>query len=138
MARSFLSSFLTGTRVRIAYLRDGKRSEVSLTVDELDEKALAAASSETMEVLGVTVGVVSAEVREEFGLQPGEGVEVTGINRRSPLAAIIPPGVVVLSINGKKIGTPLDFAESMETATNRGIFHTFRSPLMQHTVDGLH
>ena len=119
--RRFIGETKPGTQVRIAYLRDGKRSEVSLTVDELDEKALAAASSETMEVLGVTVGVVSAEVREEFGLQPGEGVEVTGINRRSPLAAIIPPGVVVLSINGKKIGTPLDFAESMETASKTGM-----------------
>ena len=119
--RRFIGETKPGTQVRIAYLRDGKRSEVSLTVDELDEKALAAASSETMEVLGVTVGVVSAEVREEFGLQTGEGVEVTGINRRSPLAAIIPPGVVVLSINGKKIGTPLDFAESMETASKTGM-----------------
>ena len=119
--RRFIGETKPGTQVRIAYLRDGKRSEVSLTVDELDEKALAAASSETMEVLGVTVGVVSAEVREEFGLQLGEGVEVTGINRRSPLAAIIPPGVVVLSINGKKIGTPLDFAESMETASKTGM-----------------
>ena len=119
--RRFVGETKPGTQIRISYLRDGKRSEVTLTVDELDEQALAAASSETMEVFGVTVGVVSKEVRDELGLQLGEGVEVTGINRRSPLAAIIPPGVVVLSINGKKIGTPLDFAETMETASKTGM-----------------
>ena len=119
--RRFVGETKPGTQIRISYLRDGKRSEVTLTVDELDEQALAAASSETMEVFGVTVGVVSKEVRDELGLQLGEGVEVTGINRRSPLAAIIPPGVVVLSINGKKIGTPLDFAETMERASKTGM-----------------
>ena len=119
--RRFVGETKPGTQIRISYLRDGKRSEVTLTVDELDEQALAAASSETMEVFGVTVGVVSKEVRDELGLQLGEGVEVTGINRRSPLAAIIPPGVVVLSVNGKKIGTPLDFAETMETASKTGM-----------------
>ena len=119
--RRFVGETKPGTQIRISYLRDGKRSEVTLTVDELDEQALDAASSETMEVFGVTVGVVSKEVRDELGLQLGEGVEVTGINRRSPLAAIIPPGVVVLSINGKKIGTPLDFAETMETASKTGM-----------------
>ena len=119
--RRFVGETKPGTQIRISYLRDGKRSEVTLTVDELDEQALAAASSETMEVFGVTVGVVSKEVRDELGLQLGEGVEVTGINRRSPLAAIIPPGVVVLSVNGKKIGTPLDFAETMERASKTGM-----------------
>ena len=119
--RRFVGETKPGTQIRISYLRDGKRSEVTLTVDELDEQALDAASSETMEVFGVTVGVVSKEVRDELGLQLGEGVEVTGINRRSPLAAIIPPGVVVLSVNGKKIGTPLDFAETMERASKTGM-----------------
>ena len=109
-----------GTQVRIAYLRDGKRSEILLTVDELDEKALAAASTESVNVLGVIVGVVSDETREELDLQPGEGVEVKGVNRNSPLYGRIPPAVVILSVNGKKIGTPIDFAVSMEAAGKSG------------------
>ena len=41
-----------GTQVRIAYLRGGKRSEVVLTVEEMDEQALAA-SIETVNIFGV-------------------------------------------------------------------------------------
>ena len=119
--RRFIGETKPGSQVRIAYLRDGKRSEVTLTVDELDDKALAAASMETIDVLGVTVGTVSEETMEELGLQPGEGVEVKGVNRRSPLAATIPPGVVILSVNGKKIGTPNDFVEAMEAARKTGL-----------------
>ncbi len=110
-----------GTKVKVDYLRGGKRSEVTITVDELDEEALAAASMESVDVFGVTVGMVSDETRDELGLKPGEGVEVKKVNRNSPLAAIIPPGVVILSINSKKIGTPVEFAESMEVAGKTGM-----------------
>ena len=110
-----------GTQIRIAYLRDRKQSEVSLTVGERDEQALAAASTKSIEVLGVTVGKVSEETMDELGLQPGEGVEVKGVNRRSPLAATIPAGVVILSVNGKKIGKLNDFAEAMEAANKTGL-----------------
>jgi len=119
--RRFIGETKPGTQVRITYLRDGKRSEVALTVDELDEKALAAASTETIDAFGVTVGVVSEETRVEFGLRPSEGVEVKAVNRRSPLAATIPAGVVILSINGKKIETPIEFADTMEKAGKTGM-----------------
>ncbi len=110
-----------GTQVRIAYLRDGKRAEVNLIVDELDEKALAAAAAETAFVFGIVVGMVSEETKVELGLQSGEGVEVKEVNRRSPLAKTIPAGVVILSVNGRKVGTPNEFAESMEAAGKSGM-----------------
>ena len=109
-----------GTQIRVAYLRDGKRSEMTLAVAELDEVALAAASTESVNVLGVVVGVVSEETRDELDLKPGEGVEVKGVNRNSPLYGRIPPAVVILSVNGKKIGTPIDFATAMEAAGKTG------------------
>ena len=117
----FIGETKPGTKIQITYLRDGKQSEVSLTVGERDEQALAAASMKSLDVLGVTVGTVSEETMDELGLQPGEGVEVKGVNRRSPLAATIPPGVVILSVNGKKIGKPIDFAEAMEAASKTGL-----------------
>jgi len=109
-----------GTQIRVSFLRKGKLSEVTMTVDELDEDALAKASTEEMGAIGVTVGVVSAETQEEFGLKPGEGVEVKAVSRKSPLAGLVPPGVVILKINGKKISTPEEFAEAVEAARNVG------------------
>ena len=108
-----------GTQIRITYYRDGKQSEISLTVGERDEAM--AAFQKSIDVLGVTVGKVSEETMDELGLRPGEGVEVKGVNRRSPLAATIPAGVVILSVNGKKIGTPNDFAEAVQAASKTGL-----------------
>ena len=105
-----------GAQVRVAYLRQGKKAEVTVTVDELNEDLLAKTASERSEAIGVSVGPVSIETQEEFGLQPGEGVEVRGVNRKSPLAAIIPPGVVILKINGKKVSSPAEFVERMNAA----------------------
>ena len=110
-----------GTQIQVTFLRDRKQTEVKLTVGERDEQALAAASTKSLDVLGVTVGTVSEETMDELGLQPSEGVEVKGVNRRSPLAATIPAGVVILSVNGKKIGTPNDFAEAMQDASKTGL-----------------
>ena len=104
-----------GSQVRVTIMRDNKLSDLLVQVSELDEKALAA-SVDSREILGIQVGEVSEETREEFGLSVGEGVEVRGVNRRSPLATRIPPGVVILSVNGKKVNSVEEFAETVERA----------------------
>jgi serine protease Do len=109
-----------GTRIRVALLRNGKASEVEVVVEELDERTLVAGSGQTIQALGVIVGEVSSELMEEFGLNPGQGVEIKGVNRNSPLAGLVPPGVVVLSVNGKKIDSPAAFAEAIEEASKKG------------------
>ena len=119
--RRFVGETKPGTPVRVAYLRNGKRVEVAVTVGELDEKKLAAASTEAIQAYGVTIGVVSAESIDELGLKPGEGVEVIKVNRNSPLAGEIAPGMVILAVNGKKIGSLLEFAETVDAASNSGV-----------------
>ena len=119
--RRFVGETKPGTPVRVAYIRNGKRSEVAITVGELDERALAAASTEAVQAYGVIVGPTSDETMEELGLKPGEAVEVARINRGSPLAAEMAPGMAILSINGKKTGSPIEFAEAMEAAAATGL-----------------
>ena len=109
-----------GTQVQVDFLRGGKPTQLSVQVDELDEAALAAASMDTAESLGIVVGSVSEETSQELGLVAGEGVEVKGVNRASPFAGRIPAGVVVLSINGKKTDTPAEFVEQIKKGRERG------------------
>lgn len=109
-----------GTELKVSVLRDGKQSDIAVTVGELDESALIASASESMEVLGMNLGPVSSELVEEYGLKDGEGVEVKGVSRQSPLAATIPPGVVILSVNGKKVNSPAEFADAAEAAFKKG------------------
>jgi serine protease Do len=110
-----------GTQVRVSYLRDGKPAEVTVLVQELDENQLAASSNETIEAFGLVVGPVSQEAQEEYGLRPNEGVEVKGVNRKGPFAGLIPPGVVVLSVNGVKVNSTSSFVEAMQAAGSKGI-----------------
>lgn len=106
-----------GSKVKVTIMRDNRLKDFTVQISELDEKALAA-SAESREILGIQVGEVSAETREEFGLSVGEGVEVRGVNRRSPLATRIPPGVVILSVNGTKVGSVEEFADAVEVAAS--------------------
>jgi serine protease Do len=109
-----------GTQVKVSVLRDGKQFDISVTVGELDETALMASASESMEVLGMNLGAVSSEVQEEYALKDGEGVEVKSVSRQSPLAATIPPGVVILSVNGKRVNSPVEFSDAAEAAFRKG------------------
>lgn len=119
--RRFVGETKPGTPVRVAYLRNGKPSEVAITVGEMDERALATASTNAVQAYGVTIGPASDEMIQELGLKRGEAVEVAGINRNSPLAGEMAPGMAILSVNGKKTGSPIEFAEAMEAASAAGI-----------------
>ncbi len=112
-----------GTQLKVSVLRDGKQSDISVTVGELDESALMASVPESMEsteVLGMNLGPVSSEVQEEYELKAGEGVEVKSVSRQSPFAATIPPGIVILSVNGKKVNNPVEFSDAAEAAFKKG------------------
>jgi serine protease Do len=110
-----------GTRIVLTLVRNGKSSEVPVQVEELDEVAMQGSLSQPAEALGVMVGEVSDAVREEYGLNEGEGVEVLRVNRTSPIARRIPPGVVILSINGKPTNSPMEFVQGAEEAVKKGI-----------------
>ncbi|MEQ1829114.1 MAG: Do family serine endopeptidase [Pirellula sp.] len=109
-----------GTQVRLTDVRDGRSTDVTLQVQELDEEALAASSGGTVQGYGLVIGQVSREAREEYGLAAGEGVEVKGVDRRGPFQGLIPPGVVILSVNGVQVNSPQKFSEAMKMATKSG------------------
>jgi len=119
--RRFIGETKPGTAVKVAYLRNGKRSEVAVTVGELDEQKLAAASTEAIQAFGVAFGPMSSETAEELGLKLGEGIEVLKVERKSSLAGEIAPGMVITAVNGKKVGSLLEFAENVEAASARGM-----------------
>jgi serine protease Do len=119
--RRFVGETKPGTPVRVAYLRNGKRSEVAITVGEMDERALELASTNAVQAYGVTIGPASDETIQELGLKPGEAVEVARINRGSPLADEMAPGMAILSVNGKKTGSPIEFAEALQAASATGL-----------------
>ncbi|MFN6130192.1 MAG: Do family serine endopeptidase [Planctomycetota bacterium] len=111
--RRTIGEIKPGTTVSVKVLRDGRTTEIPVTVSALDEQALATSerqSMENMQRLGIAVDQVPAELSRRYGLREGEGVVVTGLARRSRFTGIN-VGDVILSVNGTKINSADEFLE---------------------------
>jgi serine protease Do len=118
--RRAIGEMKPGSVARITYFRDGKSRDVNVQVDELDEKRIAD-SMPVIDVFGMSVGEVSPETQQEYGLESGQGVEIKSVNRSSPFFRTLPAGVVVLSVGGKKVNSPREFEEALEAARKTGV-----------------
>jgi serine protease Do len=104
-----------GTTVSVKIYRDGKTIDVPVEVAALDEKALAASerqANESLQRLGFAVDAVPAKIAKNLQLEPGEGVIVTEISRRSRIPGL-KVGDVILSVNGTAVSSVEDFAEAL-------------------------
>jgi len=106
-----------GTTVKIGLLRGGKNIVLPVTVEALDEKALAASeqqSKQSMQKLGVAVDSVPRELARKLGLDDGEGVVVLGVARRGRFAGL-KIGDVIVSVNGTSVSTAEDFVNAVNS-----------------------
>ena len=108
-----------GSRVELTVLREGKPREITVVLDALDGDALAAgpASQEPDDArgattagntLGLTVKALSDAQRQRAGLEPDEGVVVTGVGDGAARAGGIQPGDVILAVGRESVGSPRD------------------------------
>jgi serine protease Do len=105
-----------GTSVNVKIYRDGKTIDVPVTVELLDEKALAASDRQSIQniqrALGFAVDSVPANIAKRLQLEPGEGIIVTEISRRSRIPGL-KVGDVILSVNGTAVNSVEDFADAV-------------------------
>ena len=104
-----------GTTVKMGLLRGGKNIVLPVTVEALDENALAASeqqAKQSMQKLGVAVDSVPREFARKLGLDDGEGVVVLGVARRGRFAGL-KIGDVIVSVNGKSVSTAEDFVDAV-------------------------
>lgn len=104
-----------GTTVAVKIYRDGKMIDIPVEVAALDEKALAASerqANQNIQRLGFAVDDVPAKIARNLQLEPGEGVIVTEISRRSRIPGL-KVGDVILSVNGTAVSSVEDFVEAI-------------------------
>jgi bifunctional DNase/RNase len=77
---------------------------------------LRAQRDEPLDVDGVTVQRLSAEMADYFELPAGQGVVVSGV---SPAAAVLHRGDVILEVDGRPVRDPADFRAQLEAHGGR-------------------
>lgn len=96
-----------GKKVKVVVVRDGKKKELSVEIEEMPEDIAAVGVEEEPEEkgwLGLKVASVDSEEARKLGVESEEGVLVTDIEFGSPgEEAGIRPGDVVLKIDKKKV-----------------------------------
>ncbi len=101
--------------ILLTYLRRGKSNTVSATLDaEIKEENQKDGMSleKIYEKLGAAFEPLSAELKQHFNI--GSGVVVTDVMSGGFFERIgIPPGTIIVNINGKPINTPKDIDQAM-------------------------
>ena len=97
-----------GTKAKLEVLRDGKRSDITVSVGAMPQEKTAKAEQGSPEgggKLGLAVRRLTAEERQESGISQGLVVEQVG----GPAArAGIQPGDVITAVNGTPVKSPHD------------------------------
>lgn len=107
-----------GDQISIQYSRKGSVNNVTVTLKG-EEESLAATESidEIHRKLGAKFSPLTPAIRERYGLK--SGVVVTGIQRGGIFDTIgVPPGTIIVYINGKAVRTPADIDKALVGARN--------------------
>jgi serine protease Do len=123
--RNYISTSPVGQKVKLTVLRDGERKQLTVTLGELDEAAVAQVRPERnrrrRDWTGMTVENVSSldeEQREELPHDITEGVIVTSVTRNGPASAVgIQPGTLIIAIDDTEVTTVREYRKLIEDAS---------------------
>ncbi|HWX66361.1 MAG TPA: Do family serine endopeptidase [Rhodanobacter sp.] len=105
-----------GTKAAVDILRDGKKQTVEVTVGEAPRSQTADSgriepppSQAGSAALGLSVQEPGADTRQQMGLKPGEGVQISGITGSVAASAGLQQGDVILMVGQQKVGSVVAF-----------------------------
>ena len=100
---------------------------------ELPEESDDETKNKAAKVLGVSLSQLDKEKREALGLEDNEkGLFVEDVERSSPFADAVIPGIAILEVNGTPVGTVDEVSNAIDVARRASkdkILITFRSPV---------
>jgi serine protease Do len=109
--RNAVAATPIGGEVKVDVLRNGKRTELTLKVANL-EAAVTFLAATVKERLGVEVRAVSAGEAKKFGLDNNQGVVITRVESKSPLAeAGFEVGDIIIGIENQAVENMQTFIE---------------------------
>jgi serine protease Do len=127
-----------GSRVELAILRDGKRQTLHVEIGRLERDKLASLDTpQSAGQFGLTVQTLTPPLAEQFGVQPGEGVVVTAVERGSVAdLAGIEVGSVILQVNQVAVNSAETFARAVakSRADNQLLLLLKKGELQQYVI----
>ncbi len=113
-----------GQKVNFVILREGKRTDVSLTTAQMPEKiGERGPVKPAREWFGLRVSNVTPDIAKQLGLTKTEGVVIVGVEPNSvSQSAGLKAGDIILEVNRQKVFNENDYRSVMEKAKpNQGV-----------------
>jgi serine protease Do len=114
----YVSAKKVGTKVTVAYTRDGKAGRVQVTLGELPENPYAAGTPEVKkDRIGVQLQTLTPEMSSYLGLGPdGKGAVITDVEKDSRAAkAGLQPEDLIVEVDRKPIASAEDAVAALAT-----------------------
>lgn len=110
-----------GSREHLTILREGKKKDLTITINELPrESEVAQSSAQSAEDIGLTIQTLTPQLAEQFDTKPGEGVVVTKIQPGSIAAmAGIEIGSIILQVNRKAVKSAAEFKRAVKASSDK-------------------
>lgn len=110
-----------GATVKLTIFRDKKTTDMSVTIGERTQKALAAAGAttpaDTSNDLGIEMENIPPAVAEKLGLKEGQGLRVKDLEADGPGARVgLRAGDVILEVDGKTVTDAANFNKAVAEA----------------------
>lgn len=106
-----------GSRVALTVVREGRRRDLSMTLERLEDQQPNATVDEASGQLGFAVQALTPDLARELGLRSSEGVVVTDVQAGSVAAAAgMRPGMVIVQVNRRAVRSVEEFRGLMGAA----------------------
>jgi serine protease Do len=129
-----ISAMPPGTEVTLGVIRNGKKMNVDVTLEERETDAAPAEpgsspsdEGDVFERVGITVNELTPMVRQNFRIETEiQGVVVTKVRPLSPASEEnVAPGLVITEANGKPVDTPAELRAVVEDVAAGGYLRLY-------------
>jgi serine protease Do len=122
----YVSAQNIGSKVTLAYLRDGRASTVSVTLGELPDEDQRQPESQAR--IGMALQTLSPDVADSLGIDRAtKGAVITDVLAGSPAeSAGLKPGDVIVEVDRRAVGTADEAIEALRSTQKSGNGHLLR------------
>jgi serine protease Do len=119
--RNLVAKTDPGNTAKVTLLRNGKETELSLTVGDLSKAQKEVQLQVGDQLLGVSVEKVTPKIAKEMGLSKAAGVIITSVTPGSPAQQVgLTKGDIIYRVGNAEVNDPKEFGKYLSQAAKEG------------------